>query len=152
MCFLFLLWLEPVQVLSRENETENHVTEVAGIRSQRVYPVCESDGIGIASQVTKVLHRHKATIEELIEYRLALDNSPQHLGTRLRSTIQRVHESGFIRDRDAGRLLQLVDITLIAEAIVNRLEFSLLHEIVHVLVFAHNLLLGRLRATDLLHV
>src|SRR6185369_8871950 len=35
---------------------------------------------------------------------------------------------------------------------VNSLEFRLLDEVVHVLVFADNFLIGRLRATDLLHI
>src|SRR5215217_3053831 len=94
--FLCLLWLEPVQILSRENESENHVTEVAGIGVKRVDPVCETDRIRVASQVTEVLHRHKAAVEELVKYRLGLDKSSQHLGSRL-PVIQCVYEVSLVR-------------------------------------------------------
>src|SRR6185369_113304 len=147
-----LLWLEPVQILSRENEPEDHVTEVAGIGVKRVDPVCEPDRIRVASQVTEVLHRHKAAVEELVEYRGALDERSQHLSASLSSAIQRSHEVGFIRDRDAAGLLQFIDVALIAEAVVNSLEFRLLNEVVHVLDLARGFLIGRLRATDLLHI
>ena len=87
---------------------------------------CEPNRVRVASQVTEVLHRHKAAVEELVEYRCALDDSSQHLCTSLSSAIQRSHEVGFIRDRDARRLLQFIDVALIAQRVVNSLEFRLL--------------------------
>jgi hypothetical protein len=50
------------------------VPEVARIGIQRVEPVLETDRIGIASQVTKILHRHKRAIEEAISDCLSLDD------------------------------------------------------------------------------
>src|SRR5215213_637761 len=93
---LCLLRLEPGSILFRENETENHVTEVARIRIQRIHPVCKPDSVRVASQVTEILHRHETAVEELIEYRRVLDDVSQHLGTCLCSAIQRIHEVGFI--------------------------------------------------------
>ena len=52
---------------------------VARIRIYRIKPVLESDRVRVAPQVTKVLHRHKRSIEELIPNRLALDDIAQDL-------------------------------------------------------------------------
>ena len=92
----FRLWLEPGQVLSRVNETEDHVAEVVGVGSKRVDPVFETDRIRIASQVAEVFHRHKAAIEELVEHYLALDHRPHNLGAGLRAAVQRCQQVSFV--------------------------------------------------------
>src|SRR5262245_39117561 len=70
---------ESLAILSREEETKDHVPEVVGIRVQRVQPVLKSNSVRVAPQVTEVLHRHKRTIEELVRNSLALHYIPQHL-------------------------------------------------------------------------
>lgn len=54
--FSNLVFLETVSVFSRINETENHVTVVAGIVIESLNPVRITDRVRVATQVTEILH------------------------------------------------------------------------------------------------
>ena len=50
------------------------MSEVIRVSIQRIYPVLEANCIGIAPQVTKVLHCYKPAIEKLVEGQLSLSD------------------------------------------------------------------------------
>src|SRR5690349_15075421 len=91
-------WAGSLAVLGREDEAKDHVPEIARIGVQRVEPVLESDRVRVAPQITKVLHRHKRTIEELICDRLVLDDVAQHLAARHLSIVECRNQRPAVRD------------------------------------------------------
>jgi hypothetical protein len=82
-----LLRSESLPVLSREKETKDHVTEIGRVVIQRRQPVLETYRIGIAPQVSKVLHRYKRAVEEAVADVIPLDYFAQYLPAVLLSTI-----------------------------------------------------------------
>ena len=79
-------------IFCREQETKNHVPEIAGIGIQRVDPVLESNRVRVPPQVTKLLLRHKRTIEEPVRNGLALHNVTQDLSAIHRTAIECVDQ------------------------------------------------------------
>lgn len=53
-------------VLRRVDEAEDHVPKVGRIVCQSRHPVVEAYRVGVASQVSKVLHRDKRADEKLV--------------------------------------------------------------------------------------
>ena len=96
MCLFVAKVLEPVAILRRIDKSKDHVTEISRIGVQSVDPILEPNRIRVASQVAEVLHRHKATIEELVKNRLTLNYRSENLCPCLRTTVEGRDQISFV--------------------------------------------------------
>src|ERR1041385_1985531 len=81
--FCVLLRAEAAAIFGGEEEAEDHVAEVARIVGKCCDPVVVTNRIGIAPEISEVLHRHKRADEKLIFNSFALDDLTQYLPARL---------------------------------------------------------------------
>src|SRR6185503_10594704 len=147
-----VLWTESLAIFRREQETKNHVPEIAGIGIQRVEPVLEPNRVRVAPQVTKILHRHERTIEEPVGNRLALHYITQDLTAIHRTAIECVDQTLLVGHCDFRIRLERVHVRVVGQRIVTALEFRSLSPRVCVRGFAERFGFRRLRSTNKRHV